>query len=220
MPLRRLTLLLRSIALKSRRSEVVSRALPQCMTEWCCARVQSQDMEEWLREGGVPQDTQYYNPGQYYSQEYDHYQDRAWSGNSPVHMPPHHTPLPQPPRQPYPGAIPPTCPACSQSPVPCFHRQAVIACAVLVTCNYWRISAVNVKCRRPTPPIQRLFTPLWSCVLRRARCCCRRPSPDHLPPAAHAGRHGCGLPCDAPWRPLHPGAWPGCLQGPHMLSHA
>ncbi|CAL5220649.1 g2694 [Coccomyxa viridis] len=68
----------------------------------------SQDMEEWLREGGVPQDTQYYNPGQYYNQEYDHYQDRAWSGSSPVHMPPHHTPLPQPPRQPYPGGPHPT----------------------------------------------------------------------------------------------------------------
>ena len=63
-------------------------------------------MEDWLWEGGVPQDTQYYTNGQHYSQEFGNYQDRAWSGNTPVHVPPHHAHVPQPPRQPYPGALP------------------------------------------------------------------------------------------------------------------
>ena len=68
-------------------------------------------MDEWMRES---QDMQYYS--QEYSQEYSHHQDMAWSGNTPVHMPQHHAPAPQPPRQPYPGVQTPPLPTLPDDP--------------------------------------------------------------------------------------------------------
>ena len=72
--------------------------------------VQSRDMEEWLWDG-QQQDTQYYNHGQVYNQEYGHHQAMAWSGNSAAHMhpPPQHAHVPQPPCEPYPGEPTPLC---------------------------------------------------------------------------------------------------------------